>query len=158
MDKNTDLEIYYHEGQKTKRQMRGLAYFAEKFAEADFELGHFTEMAVTKNGQRKPQFILSDTAKEFVTYCINEHVIEPSCLHRMEWNFGKLAIGGDFVADATPYQLIELLTYLIGNHVHWQGRLLKAFQNGMLQQILDRAVAWADPEKVEGSILDELAA
>lgn len=156
MDKNSDITAFYHEGGVTKRQMRGLAFFAEKFVDPDFVLGHFAEVAVTKNGPRKPEFILSDTAKEFVTYCIDEHVIEPSCLHRMEWNFGKLAIGRDFVAEATPYEIIELLTYLIGNHVHWQGRLIKAFQNGMLQQILDRSVAWAYPENVDGPLLWEL--
>lgn len=158
MDKNTNLEAYYYQGDVTRRQMQRLAYFAEQFCDPEFELGHYHSMPVTAKSPRKPKFTLSATAKEFVTYCINEQVIEPNCLRRMEWNFGKIAIGGDFVADATPFELIEMLTYILGNHVYWESRLLKAYQSGMLQQILARAVDWAYPEQVDGPILEELAA
>jgi hypothetical protein len=41
MAKNTDIEGYYFDGDVTKRQMRGLAFFAEKFADPYFVLGHF---------------------------------------------------------------------------------------------------------------------
>lgn len=158
MDKITNLEPYYYQGELTHRHMRELAFFAEKFADPEFELGHFNEMPVTTTSPRKPKFTLSATAKEFVTYCINEHVIEPSCLHRMEWNFRKLSIDGVFVADATPFELIEMLTYILGNHVHWQSRLVKAYQSQLLQQILARAAQWANPEMVDGPLLEELAA
>jgi hypothetical protein len=158
MEKSTNLEAYYYQGDVTRSQMRHLAYFAEKFAEPEFVLGHYHSMPVTTKSPRKPKFTLSATAKEFVTYCINEQVIEPNCLQRMEWNFGKIAMGGEFVADATPFELIEMLTYILGNHVHWQSRLIKAYQSNLLQQILDRAAQWANPEMVEGPILEELAA
>lgn len=158
MDKNTNLEAYYYQGDVTRRQMQRLAYFAEQFCDPEFELGYYNEMPVTTKSPRKPKFTLSTTAKEFVTYCINEHVIEPSCLHRMEWNFGKIPMGGDFVADATPFELIEMLTYILGNHVHWQSRLVKAYQSQLLHQILARAAQWANPEMVDGPILEELAA
>lgn len=158
MDRNSDIEAYYHQGDVTRRQMRGLAYFAEKFADPEFELGHYNEMPVTTKSPRKPKFTLSATAKEFVAYCINEHVIEPSCLQRMEWNFRKIAISGDFVANATPYELIEMLTYILGSHVHWESRLIKAYQLSLLQQILNRSAQWANPEMVEGPLLEELAA
>lgn len=158
MDKITNLEPYYYQGDVTRRHMRELAFFAEKFADPEFELGHYNEMPVTTSSPRKPTFTLSATAKEFVTYCINEQVIEPSCLHRMEWNFRKLSIDEDFVADAIPFELIEMLTYILGNHVYWESRLIKAYQSGLLQQILARAVDWAYPEQVDGPILEEPAA
>jgi hypothetical protein len=158
MDRNSDIEAYYHQGDVTRSQMRGLAYFVEKFADPEFELGHYNEMPVTTKSPRKPTFTLSATAKEFVAYCINEQVIEPSCLQRMEWNFRKFPIGGEFVADATPYELIEMLTYILGNHVHWESRLIKAYQSSLLQQILARAAQWANPEMVDGPLLEELAA
>jgi hypothetical protein len=159
MAKDTDIEGYYYEGSITKRKMRGLAYFAEKFADADFELGHFAEMAVTANGPRKPTFILSDTANDFVTYCVTEGVVDLQFEDRAEGqvNLGKFAIGGNPVADATPYDLIVLITHVLGNETYWASRLIKAFQSGMLQQILDRSVAWAYPERVEGPLLLELA-
>jgi hypothetical protein len=158
MDKNTNLEAYYYQGDVTRRQMQRLAYFAEQFSVPEFVLGHYHSMPVTTKSPRKPKFTLSATAKEFVTYCIKEQVIEPNCLQRMEWNFGKIAIGGDFVANATPFELIELLTYILGNHVHWQSRLIKAYQSQLLQQILDRSVQWAHSEKLDGPLLEELAA
>lgn len=158
MEKNTDIEVYYYQGDITRRHMRELAFFAEKFAHPDFELGLYNEMPVTTKSPSKPKFTLSATAKEFVTYCINEDVIEASCLQRMEWNFRKLSIDGDFVADAIPFELIEMLTYILGNHVYWESRLIKAYQSGLLQQILARAVDWAYPEQVDGPILEELAA
>ena len=157
MAKNTDIEGYYFDGNVTKRQMKGLAFFAEKFAQDDFELGHFAEMPVTANGPRKPNFILSDIANDFITYCINERVVDLRLEDRAEWNFGKIAMGGNMVADATPQDLVEMLTYIVGNHVYWQRRLINAYQSGLLQQILDRAVAWAYPGDVDGQLLLELA-
>lgn len=156
---NTDIEGYYFDGDVTKAQMRGLAYFAEKFADADFELGHFAEMAVTANGPRKPTFILSDLAQDFVTFCIDEKVVDFRFEYEAEdqVNLGKFAIGGNPVSDTTPYDIILLITHVLGNQTHWQGRLIKAFQNGMLQQILDRSVAWAYPEEVDGPLLWELS-
>jgi hypothetical protein len=159
MAKNTDIEGYYFDGHVTKRQMKGLAFFAEKFGDPEFELGHFQEMAVTANGPRKPTFILSDVAQDFVTFCIDEKVVDFRFEDRAEtdMNLGKFAIGGNPVSDTTPYDIILLITHLLGNETYWQGRLIKAFQNGMLQQILDRSVLWAYPEKVDGSLLLELA-
>jgi len=159
MAKNTDIEGYYFDGHVTKRQMKGLAFFAERFAQDDFELGHFAEMPVTANGPRKPTFILSNVAQDFVTFCIDEKVIDFRFEERAETdvNLGKFAIGGNPVSDTTPYDIILLITHILGNETYWQGRLIKAFQNGMLQQVLDRAVDWAYPEKVHGPLLWELS-
>ena len=139
--------------------MKVLAYFAEKFAQDDFELGHNQAMPVTAKGARKPTFILSDLAQDFVTFCVAERVVD----FRFEYgaenqvNLGKFAIGGNPVSDTKPYDIILLITHLLGNQTHWQGRLVKAFQNGMLQQIFSRAVVWAYPEKVDGPPLWELS-
>jgi len=159
MAKDTDIEGYYFDGDVTKRQMRGLAYFAEKFAQDDFELGHFQAMAVTAKGGRKPTFIISDLAQDFVTFCIDQKVVDFRFEDRAETdvNLGKFAIGGNPVSDTTPYDLVLLITHILGNEAHWQGRLIKAFQSGMLQQILDRSVAWAYPDLVDGPLLLELA-
>ena len=70
---------------------------------------------------------------------------------------GKFAIGGNPVSDTKPYDIILLITHLLGNQTHWQGRLVKAFQTGMLQQIFSRAVVWAYPEKADGPPLWELS-
>jgi hypothetical protein len=159
MAKNTDIEGYYFDGDVTKAQMRGLAYFAEKVADPDFVLGHFAEMPVTANGPRKPTFILSDLAQDFVTFCIHEKVVDFRFEYEAEnqVNLGKFAIGGNPVADATPYDLILLITHVLGNVTHWQGRMIKTYQSGMLQQILNRSVAWAYPDLVDGPLLLELA-
>lgn len=159
MQKNTDIEGYYFEGHATKAKMRGLAYFAKLFADPDFELGHFQAMPVTVKGARKPTFILSDLAQDFVTFCIDEKVVDFRFEYEAETqvNLGKFAIGGNPVSDTTPYDIILLITHILGNEAHWQGRLLKAFQNGMLQQILDRSVLWAYPESVDGPLLWELS-
>lgn len=98
MGKHRDIEGYYFDGHVTKRQMKGLAYFAEKFADPEFVLGHFAETPVTAKGARKPAFILSDTANDFITYCINERVVDLCLEDRAEWNFGKIAMGGNMVA------------------------------------------------------------
>jgi hypothetical protein len=50
-----------------------------------------------------------------------------------------------------------LITHVLGNETHWESRLIKAFQSGMLQQVLGRSVAWAYPERAEGPLLLELA-
>lgn len=159
MEKHRDIEGCYHDGHVTKRQMKGLAYFAEKFADPDFELGHFQAMAVKAKGPRKPTFILSDLAQDFVTFCVNEKVVDFRLEDRAETdvNLGKFAIGGNPVSDTTPYDIILLITHILGSRTHWQGRLIKAFQNGMLQQILDRAVVWAYPDRVDGPLLWELS-
>lgn len=116
-------------------------------------------MAVTANGPRKPTFILSDLAQDFVTFCIDEKVVDLRLEDRAETdvNLGKFAIGGNPVSDTTPYDIILLITHILGNETYWPGRLVKGFQNGMLQQILDRSVAWAYPEKVDGPLLWELS-
>jgi Family of unknown function (DUF6508) len=157
MQKNTDLNGYYHEGEITRRQMRGLAYFAERFADPDFELGHFQAMPVTAKGPRKPIFILSDVANDFVTYCINEKLVDLR-IDTDGINWGKIAMGGQITADASPYALIMMLTYILGNSTYWQSRMISAFQSGMLQQILDHGAQWAEPEAVKGPMLLELAA
>jgi hypothetical protein len=153
MAKKEDIEEYYFEGDVTRRKMRGLAVFADKFGDPDFVLGHFAEMPVTANGPRKPNFILSDVAQDFVTYCINERVVDLRLEDRAEWNFGKIAMGSNMVADATPHDLVEMLTYIVGNHVHWQSRLINAYQSGLLHQILALAVVLAHPEKIDGPLI-----
>ena len=158
MDKNTDLNAYYHEGAVTKRQMNGLAYFHEKFADPDFELGHFPAMTLPRTGPKKPEFILSDIGYDFVAYCINERLTDFRLLDDAEWNWGKMAVGGNMVANATPFELISMITYILGNPTHWQSRLINAYQSGLLMQILARGAEWADPEKLDSPILDELAA
>lgn len=160
MAKNTDIEGYYFEGHATKSKMRGLAYFADKFADGDFELGHFQAMPVTAKGARKPTFILSDLAQDFVTFCIDEKVVDLRFEVQAEndVNLGKFAIGGNPVSDTTPYDIILLITHILGNERYWESRFIKAFQSTMLQQILNRAVVWAFPEMVEGPLLWELTA
>ena len=159
MAKYTDIEGYYFDGDVTKAKMRGLARFAEKFADADFELGHYQAMPVRKAGPRKPTFILSDLAQDFVTFCIDEKVVDFRFEYEAEnqVNLGKFAIGGNPVSDTTPYDIILLITHILGNERHWESRLIKAFQSGMLQEVLDRSVAWAYPDLVEGPLLLELA-
>ncbi|KPF91916.1 hypothetical protein IP81_07590 [Novosphingobium sp. AAP83] len=143
MAKNTNLNSYYHEGEATRRQMRGLAYFADKFADADFELGHFQETPVKSQGPRKPIFILSDVANNFVTYCINEKLVDLR-IDTDGINWGKIAMGGNITANASPHNLITMLTHILGDAVHWQCRLIKAFQSGLLQGILDRGAVFAN--------------
>ena len=145
MQKNTDLNGYYHEGEITRRQMRGLAYFAERFADPDFELGHFQAMAVKAQGPRKPIFILSDVGNDFVTYCINEKLIDLR-IDTDGINWGKIAMGGQITADASPYALIMMLTYILGDSTHWECRLIKAYQSGLLQGILARGAELAGCE------------
>lgn len=159
MGKHTDIEGYYFNGHVTKGQMKGLAYFAEKFGDPDFELGHFAEMPVTAKGPKRPTFILSDLAQDFVTFCVDEKVVDFRFEDRAETdvNLGKFAIGGNPMSNTTPYDIILLITHILGNGTYWECRLIKAFQNGMLQQILDRSVAWAYPAMVDGPLLLELA-
>jgi hypothetical protein len=147
MDKHTDLNGYYHDGGVTKRQMRGLAFFAEKFADPEFELGHFQATPVVKNGPRKPIFILSDIANDFVTFCINERVVDLRIEADAQMSWGKFAIGGvKALADANASDLVPLITHILGNEIHWQSRLINAFQIGALQQILNRGAELAYPE------------
>lgn len=157
MDKTTDIEAYYHECDVTKSQMRGLGFFAEKFAQPDFELGHFQAMAVVKNGPRKPPFVLSDIANDFVTYCINERLVDLRIDADAQVNLGKIAFSGNAAADATPYELILLITHILGNPTHWQARLINAYQCGLLQGILNHGAQWAKPESVVGPMVLELA-
>jgi hypothetical protein len=159
MAKNTDIDGYYFDGNVTKRQMKGLAVFADKFGDPEFELGYFQETPVTANGPRKPTFILSDLAQDFVTFCIDEKVVDFRFEVQAENDvrLGKFAIGGNPVSDTTPYDIILLFTHILGNETYWECRLIKAFQNGMLQQILARAGDWAYPAMVNGPLLEELA-
>lgn len=143
MQKNTNLNSYYHEGEITLRQMRGLARFADRFADGDFELGHFQATPVKAQGPRKPIFILSDVANDFITYCINERLVDLR-IDTDGINWGKITMGGNITADASPYNLITMLTHILGDAVHWQGRLIKAFQSGLLQGILDRGAVLAN--------------
>lgn len=145
MAKNTDIEGYYFDSDVTKAKMRGLAYFAEKFANADFELGKFHAMPVTAKGPRKPIFILSDVANDFITYCINEKLVDLR-IDTDGINWGKITMGGNIAADASPYDLIMMLTYTLGNPAHWESRLIMAFQTGTLQQVLNRGEELAGGE------------
>lgn len=129
----------------TKHQMRGLGYFAEKFAEADFELGHFQATPVVKNGPRKPIFILGDIANDLVTFCINEKLVDLRIDADTELNIGKSLFGNNPIEHASPYELVVLLTYILGNLTHWQSRLINSFQSGVLQQILNRGAVLAQP-------------
>jgi len=136
---------YFHELSTAKRQLRHFDFFAEKFAEEDFELGHFQPIQVVKNGPRKAPFILSDIANDFVTYCLNERLVDLRIDAEAELNVGKSLFGNNPIAQASPYELVVLLTYILGNKTHWESRLIKAFQSGFLQQILNRGVELANP-------------
>jgi len=139
---------YYHDQSTAKYQLRFFDHFAEKFAKPEFELGHFQTMAVVKEGPRKPLFILSDVANDFVTYCIVEKLVDLRIDADAELNIGKSLFGNNSIANASPYELVVLITYILGNETHWRTRLIKSFQSGMLQEILARGAYLAQGERV----------
>lgn len=143
MLQNDTTKGYYHDQSTAKYQLRFFDHFAEKFAQPDFELGHFQAMPVVQSGPRKPVFILSDVANDFVTYCIVEKLVDLRIDAEAELNIGKSLFGNNPIANASPYELVVLLTYILGNETHWRTRLINAFQSGMLQQILNRGAELA---------------
>ncbi len=148
MSQNELTYGYFHELSTAKHQLRFFNHFAEKFAEDDFELGHFQRTPVVKNGPRKPLFILGDIANDFVTYCINERLVDLRIDAETELNIGKSLFGNNPVAHASPYELVVLITYILGNPAYWQSRFINSFQSGLLQSILERGAELAKPEKL----------
>ena len=148
MLQNDTEHSYYHDLSTAKYQLRFFDQFAEKFSQPNFELGHFQAMPVVLNGPRKPLFILSDVANDFVTYCIVEKLVDLRIDADAELNIGKSLFGNNPIANASPYELVVLLTYMLGNETHWQSRLIKSFQSGMLQEILARGAQLAQGERV----------
>lgn len=147
MLQNDTEHSYYHDLSTAKYQLRFFDQFAEKFSQPNFELGHFQAMPVVLNGPRKPLFILSDVANDFVTYCIVEKLVDLRIDADAELNIGKSLFGNNPIANASPYELVVLLTYMLGNETHWQSRLIKSFQSGMLQEILARGAQLAQGER-----------
>ncbi len=148
MSQNEITYGYFHELSTAKRQLRRFDHFAEKFAEDDFELGHFQSTPVVKNGPRKPLFILGDVANDFVTYCVNERLVDLRIDAETELNIGKSLFANNPIANASPYELVVLITHILGNETHWQSRLINAFQSGLIQQILDRGAELSKAEKL----------
>ena len=148
MHKENELTEYDYLNADTKHQMNGLKYFAEKFADPDFELGHFQATPVVKNGPRKPHFILGDIANDFVTFCINEKLVDLRIDADTELNIGKSLFGNNPIEHASPYELVVLLTYILGNLTYWQSRLINSFQSGLLQRILDRGAELSGNEEI----------
>ena len=158
MSQNELTYGYFHELSTAKHQLRFFDHFAEKIADPDFELGHFQSTPVVKNGPRKPLFILGDVANDFVTYCINEGLVDLRIDAETELNIGKSLFGNNPVAKASPYELVILITHILGNETYWQSRFINSFQSGLLQRILERGAELVIPEKLAGPIMDELAA
>ena len=158
MSQNEITYGYFHELSTAKRQLRRFDHFAAKFAEEDFELGHFQSTSVVKNGPRKAPFILSDTANDFVTYCVNERLVDLRIDAETELNIGKSLFENNPIAKASPYELVILITHILGNETYWQSRFINSFQSGLLQRILERGAELVIPEKLAGPIMDELAA
>jgi Family of unknown function (DUF6508) len=148
MTKNEPTYGYFKEPSTAKRQLRRFAEFAEKFADPDFELGYFQQTPVVRTGPRKPQFMLSDTAHSFVAYCVNEGIVDLNIDAEAEFNIGKSLFGNNPIAHASPYELVIMLTCMLGNETHWRTRLINAFQSGMLQQILERGAHLAQSERI----------
>lgn len=148
MSQNEITYGYFHELSTAKRQLRRFDHFAALFAEEDFELGHFQSTPVVKNGPRKAPFILSDAANDFVAYCVNERLVDLSIDADAELQIGKSLFGNRPIADSTPYELVVLITYILGNEKHWQSRFINSFQSGLLQQLLHRGAELAKPEKI----------
>lgn len=134
---------YFHELSTAKRQLRRFGDFAAKFDAQGFELGHFQATPMVKSGPRKPTFTLSDTAQHFVSYCVNEGLVDLRIDAESEFNIGKSLFGNNPIDHASPYELVVLLTCILGNETHWRSRLINAFQSGMLQQILNRGAVLA---------------
>ena len=148
MLQNDTAHSYYHDQSTAKYQLRFFGHFAEQFAKPDFELGYFQSMPVVKEGPRKPLFILSDVANDFVTYCIVEKLVDLRIDADAELNIGKSLFGNNPIANASPYELVVLITCMLGNETHWRTRLINAFQSGMLQQILERGAHLAQSERI----------
>jgi hypothetical protein len=70
-------------------------------------------------------------------------------------NWGKVAIGEEALASSSPYDLVVLLTLILGNPTHWESRLIKAYQSGLLQQIMVRGTYFAYPEMGKEPLLLE---
>lgn len=149
MPQNDTAHSYYHDQSTAKYQLRFFGHFAENFSQPNFELGHFQAMPVVLNGPRKPVFILSDVANDFVTYCIVEKLVDLRIDADAELSIGKSLFGNNPIANASPYELVVLLTHILGNETHWQSRLIKSFQSGLLQRILERGA-----ELASDSLLD----
>ena len=148
MPQNDTAHSYYHDQSTAKYQLRFFGHFAENFSQPNFELGHFQAMPVVQNGPSKPLFILSDVANDFVTYCIVEKLVDLRIDADAELNIGKSLFGNNPIANASPYELVVLLTYMLGNETHWRTRLINAFQSRMLQQILNRGAELAQSERM----------
>lgn len=148
MSQNELTYGYFHELSTAKHQLRFFDHFAAKFAEEDFQLGHFQPTPVVKNGPRKPLFILGDIANDFVTYCVNERLVDLRIDAETELNIGKSLFANNPIANASLYELVVLITYILGNSTHWQSRFINAFQSGLLQGILHRGAELANPEKL----------
>jgi hypothetical protein len=103
---------------------------------------------VVKNGPRKPLFILGDIANDFITYCINERLVDLRIDAETELNIGKSLFANNPIANASPYEIVVLITHILGNETHWQSRLINAFQSGLLEQLLQRGAELANPEKI----------
>jgi hypothetical protein len=146
MSQNEITYGYFHELSTAKHQLRFFSHFAEIFAEDDFELGHFQSTPVVKNGQRKPIFILGDVANDFITYCVNERLVDLRIDAETELNIGKSLFGNNPVAHASPHELVVMITYILGNPTHWQSRFINSFQSGLLQRILERGAELAGGE------------
>ena len=149
MPQNDTAHSYYHDQSTAKYQLRFFGHFAENFSQPNFELGHFQAMPVVLNGPRKPVFILSDVSNDFVTYCIVEKLVDLRIDADAELSIGKSLFGNNPIANASPYELVVLLTHILGNETHWQSRLIKSFQSGLLQRILERGA-----ELASDSLLD----
>ena len=146
MPQNDTAHSYYHDQSTAKYQLRFFGHFAENFSQPNFELGHFQAMPVVLNGPRKPVFILSDVANDFVTYCIVEKLVDLRIDADAELSIGKSLFGNNPIANASPYELVVLLTHILGNETHWQSRLIKSFQSGLLQRILERGAELASDD------------
>ena len=146
MSQNEITYGYFHELSTAKHQLRFFSHFAAKFAEDDFELGHFQRTPLVKNGPRKPIFILGDVANDFITYCVNERLVDLRIDSEAELNIGKSLFGNNPVAHASPYDLVVMITYILGNPTHWQSRFINSFQSGLLQRILERGTELAGAE------------
>jgi hypothetical protein len=148
MSQNEITYGYFHELSTAKHQLRFFSHFAAKFAEDDFELGHFQRTPLVKNGPRKPIFILGDVANDFITYCVNERLVDLRIDSEAELNIGKSLFGNNPVAHASPYDLVVMITYILGNETHGQSRFINSFQSGLIQSILDRGVELTKTEKL----------
>ena len=148
MSQNELTNGYFYELSTAKHQLRFFDHFAEKFAQDDFHLGHFQSTPVIKNGPRKPLFILGDVANDFITYCINEGLVDLRIDAETELNIGKSLFENNPIAKASPYELVVLITHILGNETHWQSRFINSFQTGLIQSILVRGAELSKAAKL----------